>query len=297
MQLLAADAERVLQALLGTGDVSVERDRDLEPERAHRTPPPALATDQPIGTLAGVQPGPDLEARAGDQRHGSPHAQRIARAGPSNVARKPSPVVSTSWPRKPLETARRTTRCGVRAARRQRSVAELGGSPRRVDDVGEQHRRQHAVGLTRSRGSPVRNSSITSRTEVACLRRTGDGARHRAARRIWRRGTARRDTGWVRRARADHRLRCMISVGHVDRLRARFRMSTGPKIDHLVRTPSLGVTADGRSNVCHHASRRRVVHPARAGAKNALSSSYVVACPYLRDESGREPSARGCPHG
>jgi hypothetical protein len=35
----------------GDRDVSVERDRDLEPERSHRTPPLALATDQRIATL------------------------------------------------------------------------------------------------------------------------------------------------------------------------------------------------------------------------------------------------------
>ena len=49
--------------------------------------------------LAGVQAGADVEA---DLRRVSTiaQAQRIARAGPSKEAKKPSPAVSTSWPRK-----------------------------------------------------------------------------------------------------------------------------------------------------------------------------------------------------
>jgi hypothetical protein len=37
VQLQAADAERVLLTLVGTGDEPIQRHRQLEPERAHRT--------------------------------------------------------------------------------------------------------------------------------------------------------------------------------------------------------------------------------------------------------------------
>ena len=64
--------------------------------------------------LAGVQPGPDRQARLRElvaDRGG----RADARAGPSNVARKPSPVVSISRPRNRARFAR-TTRRARRAA-------------------------------------------------------------------------------------------------------------------------------------------------------------------------------------
>src|SRR4029453_6938563 len=39
VELLTADSERVLRALVGTGDVAVERHGDVQLELAHRNPP------------------------------------------------------------------------------------------------------------------------------------------------------------------------------------------------------------------------------------------------------------------
>ena len=50
-------------------------------------------------------------------------AQRIARCGPSNIARKPSPDVFTSWPRKRLSCKRTMASCASSSARV--SVADL----------------------------------------------------------------------------------------------------------------------------------------------------------------------------
>ena len=49
--------------------------------------------------LAGVDPGPDLDAKVADTLKLISRAQRIARAGPSKVASSPSPAVSFSTPR------------------------------------------------------------------------------------------------------------------------------------------------------------------------------------------------------
>ena len=74
------------------------------------------------------------------------HAQRIARAGPSKVAKKPSPAVSISWPSKRLELLPDD---GVMPLQQlaPAPVAELGRLLGRADDVREEDRREHAVGL------------------------------------------------------------------------------------------------------------------------------------------------------
>ena len=75
-------------------------------------------------------------------------AQRTARAGPSKVARNPSPNVFTSRPRK------RASSCDSvvvpTAQNTPVAVAKFGGTLRRADDVGEKYRRQHAVWLSSS---------------------------------------------------------------------------------------------------------------------------------------------------
>ena len=98
--------------------------------------------------LAGVQAGADLEPEPRDGVRSSACAQRIARAGPSKVARKPSPAVSTSRPRKRASCApdRRVVRLEQLAPA---PVAELARALGRADDVGEEHRREHAVRLGR----------------------------------------------------------------------------------------------------------------------------------------------------
>ena len=50
--------------------------------------------------LTGVKPGADLQSPAFRIPSRMAHPHRMARAGPSNVARKPSPVVFTSLPLK-----------------------------------------------------------------------------------------------------------------------------------------------------------------------------------------------------
>jgi hypothetical protein len=71
-----------------------DRDRDA----------PQLAVDRL--DLAGVQTRPDLDPEGLDT-FGMAWAQRIPRAGPSNVAKNASPAVSTSLPRY-LESIART---------------------------------------------------------------------------------------------------------------------------------------------------------------------------------------------
>src|SRR5438445_7527075 len=71
-------------------------------------------------------------------------AHRTARAGPSKVARNPSPAVSTSLPLK-RSSSRRTAAWW--ASHEPRSVAELCRALGRADDVGEEHRRQDTVRL------------------------------------------------------------------------------------------------------------------------------------------------------
>jgi hypothetical protein len=60
--------------------------------------------------LAGVQTcsDDDSEARGAESRIAS--AQRMARAGPSNAAKKPSPAVSISRPRKRVTSQRHERR-------------------------------------------------------------------------------------------------------------------------------------------------------------------------------------------
>ena len=99
--------------------------------------------------LAGVQAGANLEASSRTDV-AIARAHRIARAGPSNAAKNPSPAVSTSRPRKRVELAPDD---GVMPLDElaPRPVAELRRLSRRADDVGEQDGREDASGST-SRG-------------------------------------------------------------------------------------------------------------------------------------------------
>ena len=81
-----------------------------------------------------------------------PSAQRIARAGPSNTAKKPSPAVSISSPAK-RSSSRRTTAwcCSTR-----RDHAESPSAPSRLcraDDVGEEDRGEDPIGDRRRPGA------------------------------------------------------------------------------------------------------------------------------------------------
>src|SRR5207247_9498575 len=87
------------------GDEILDRTRDehLAAARGRRDPRTDMRGDPGDGraehlALAGVQPGPDIEPElAHGIAYGACAADRSA--GPSKVARKPSPAVSTSEPR------------------------------------------------------------------------------------------------------------------------------------------------------------------------------------------------------
>src|SRR5829696_4610430 len=72
-------------------------------------------------------------------------AQRTARAGPSKVARNPSPRVFTSRPLK------RAISCRSRVVAFEKgspaAISKLSGPLRRIHDVGEHHGREHPVRL------------------------------------------------------------------------------------------------------------------------------------------------------
>ena len=95
--------------------------------------------------LARVQPGADsMPSRRTSSR--TARAQRTARAGPSKAARKPSPAVSISRPRK-RSSSRRTSAVVRLEQLAPATVAELGRAFGGAHDVGEQHGRQHPVRL------------------------------------------------------------------------------------------------------------------------------------------------------
>ena len=101
------------------------------------------------------------------------HAQRIARAGPSNVASIPSPAVLVS---------RRRTERGPRApcARRGRARAASSGRParsplRRADDVHEEHGCEHAI-RSANRASLPRDELLDRPDEIRLGERPVVGA-------------------------------------------------------------------------------------------------------------------------
>ncbi len=132
--------------------------------------PPDVVADQL--DLARMQTAADLqpELRSG-ARPGSPSRNESPRAGPSNVARNPSPIVLTARPRK-RESSRPTTL--ARSTRADRASAgrpapQPAGSSRRCP------RTSRWPGSARSRGTwraPVRNSSISSSSLARCRGRT-----------------------------------------------------------------------------------------------------------------------------
>ena len=91
--------------------------------------------------LADVEPCTDLEPEILTSSRIAA-AQRIARAGPSNVAKKPSPVTLTSAPPKRASWCR-TTRLWSARSRCHRASPSSAASLRRPDDVGEHHGREH----------------------------------------------------------------------------------------------------------------------------------------------------------
>ena len=97
---------------------------------------------------------------AAPERSATRSAQRTARAGPSKVARKPSPSVLTSSAAVARELARGRARGGASSSSRQRRSPTLGRALGRADDVGEQDGRQHALG--RAAGARAGDDSSSS---------------------------------------------------------------------------------------------------------------------------------------
>ena len=71
-------------------------------------------------------------------------AQRIARCGPSNIARKPSPDVFTSRASKACELCPDDGVVRIKQGM-PLAVTDLRGLARRVHDVGEEHRGEDTV--------------------------------------------------------------------------------------------------------------------------------------------------------
>ena len=178
----------ILELEPGAGDQIAHRARDQHlarrrpgrlrgrrcARRSRRACPPCSSHSPGVHAGADVEPEPANGSTAAS-------AQRIARAGPSKLARKPSPAVSISRPRKRSSCA---AHGGVVRLEQlaPAPVAELGRALGRADDVGEEHRRQHAVRLVAppARRSGTRGSPRGSRRRRC--RPTGCG-RSRAARR------------------------------------------------------------------------------------------------------------------
>ena len=94
--------------------------------------------------LAGVEAGAHAQPEVGRRAGSIAAAARTAFAAPSKSARKPSPSVAISRPRKRSITARMRSLWARRSFAHSRSPrrCEHGG---RVDDVGEHDRREHAL--------------------------------------------------------------------------------------------------------------------------------------------------------
>ena len=108
------------------------------------------------------------------------HAQRIARAGPSNVARMPSPAVSSSRP--PRSASALPHACSKRSSSDAPApVAELARVLGRADDVDEEHRREHAIRIVRLR-SRAGDELLDRADEVRV--RAGASGRRCPARRV-----------------------------------------------------------------------------------------------------------------
>ena len=103
---------------------------------------PSSSSHSPVCRPARTSSPSSPRPRGSRARSGSPAPAR------RSVAKKPSPAVSISWPRKRASSRADQRRGGARAARAT-PVAELGGALGRADDVGEQHGGEDALGLRR----------------------------------------------------------------------------------------------------------------------------------------------------
>ena len=250
-----------------------------------------LAVRRPRPRPCARRPGPRARARATASTIAC--AQRIARAGPSNVAKNPSPAVSTSRPSK-RASSRRTDRVVLLEQLAPAAVAELGGALGRADDVGEEHRREHAVGrrVSRMPGQELADLRRPSRPG----RTTGRG-RLREARRTSRPGSSGRGSARSRRG-----TRGRPAGGR----RASARRSSGRRRARRCRTPSsrtppttrASTNSAGRVRARRDPTRRRPTlgtrywkpspWPQRPGSAAMYSScSSCVASPHGHSSSRR----------
>ena len=119
-------------------------------------------------------------------RHGSPpesvhavsqaSAERIARAGPSKVATRPSPVKSAMTPPCASIFVREISSSSRELLASHDRQAVL--ARRRVDDVGEQHRCQDSIGVMRGPSSNSRTPQPRRSRDLRHRRRSVIGIRH-----------------------------------------------------------------------------------------------------------------------
>ena len=148
-------------------------------------------------------------ARAPARRRGWRAPQRIARAGPSNSARKPSPAVSTSSPQNRPSSRRTAAWCAASSVRPRASPS----SPHaRVEPTMSVKR---SVARTRSahRHGPRAREELLHLVEHLVHVDPGDVVVARRARRTARPGCARRCSGLPRRCESRSPVRWSTSVG------------------------------------------------------------------------------------
>ena len=179
------------------------RDPHLPRTRERRTLAPMWTATPPMSSPRTSLSPVWTPARSASPRPGPRSmsmAQRTARAGPSNVAKNPSPTTLTSRGlRSGRARAGARPGCGRPGGRASVKVAELGRPLRRADDIGEQDGCQERA--SRFGGRPdAGDERLRSRRPSRRGLPPRSGCRCRAARRNpGRRGCARRGSGRARR--------------------------------------------------------------------------------------------------
>ena len=215
-------------------------------------------------------------------------AHRIARAGPSKVARKPSPAVSTSRPRKRASCApheRVVALEQLAPARGRRARAAVSVEPTMSVNITVASTRSGSCAVTRRR---VRNSSISSRTRRRRRRHgrwSSPGSSTNA-----RPGCARPCSAPARRRRRGRRVRCRTSVG----TRIAGRTCADVDLDVHARSSALRRPGAGALRARSRASAATAsASPPARSAIRSTSARPAADAPILLDRAqrSRAPSA------
>ena len=206
--------------------------------------------------LPGMYPGANFKAE-GTHCPEIAHAHRTARAGPSKVAKNPSPAVSISRPRNCC-SSRRTASWWLSSIRANRSPTRAGslGGPDNVSN-----RRSPARGPSAPRGAPVRNSSTCHRS-----------------------GRCRSPTGYGRCPALDQ-LRVGNALGHV--AAAPFP----PSVIHAMKHQRGNADA-GRTSRTSISVFMRISLAAAAGLRSSAATRPPLRKPHLRQARASEPRCR-----